>query len=76
MLTLHPQFEIDEDAGILVEADAPTATQVIGEGPTETDDRTEPDVGGYADTLLLIDELERHDPASMDTLDTETLIDL
>jgi hypothetical protein len=76
VLTLHPQFEIDEDAGILVEADAPTATQVIGEGPTETDDRTEPDVGVYADALLLIDELERHDPTSMDTLDTETLIDL
>ena len=76
VLTLHPQFEIDEDAGILVETDAPTATQVIGEGPTETDDRTEPDVGVYADALLLIDELERHDPTSMDTLDTETLIDL
>jgi len=76
VLTLHPQFEIDEDAGILVESDASTATQVIGEGSTETDDRTEPDVGVYADTLLLIDELERHDPTSMDTLDTETLIDL
>ncbi|MCD2201269.1 hypothetical protein LPA44_15450 [Halobacterium sp. KA-4] len=76
VLTLHPQFEIDEDAGILVETDAPTATQVIGEGPTETDDRTEPDVGVYADALLLIDELERHDLTSMDTLDTETLIDL
>jgi len=76
VLTLHPQFEIDEDAGILVETDAPTATQVIGGGPTETDDRTEPDVGVYADALLLIDELERHDPTSMDTLDTETLIDL
>jgi len=76
VLTLHPQFEIDEDAGILVETDAPAATQVIGEGPAETDDRTEPDVGVYADALLLIDALERHDPTSMDTLDTETLIDL
>ena len=76
VLTLHPQFEIDEDAGILVESAAPTATQVIGEGLTETADRTEPDVGVYADALLLIDALERHDPTSMDTRDTETLIDL
>ncbi|MGB9985723.1 hypothetical protein [Salarchaeum japonicum] len=76
VLTLHPQFEIDEDAGILVESDASTATQVIGEGSTKNDDRTEPDVGVSADALLLIDELERHDPTSMDTPDTEALIDL
>jgi len=76
VLTLHPQFEIDEDAGILVETDAPASTPVIDDVPAETDDRTEPDVSVYADTLLLIDALERHDPTSMDTLDTETLIDL
>jgi hypothetical protein len=76
VLTLHPQFEIDEDAGILVETDAPASTPVIDDVPAETDDRTEPDVSVYADALLLIDALERHDPTSMDTLDTATLIDL
>ena len=48
--------------------------EVNDDVPAETDDRTEPDVSVYADALLLIDALERHDPTSMDTLDTETLI--
>lgn len=62
VLTLHPQFEIDEDAGILVETDAPAATQVIDEASAETDDRTEPDVSVYLQVNYsgpLFDERDR-----------------
>lgn len=76
VLTLHPRVEIDADAGVLREADAPTTTHGLDDDPAEAADRAEPDIDVYADALLLIDALERHDPTAMADLEMDTLIDL
>lgn len=77
VLSLHPRFEIDEDAGVIVEREGPTSTQVL---ETESDDspeeRTEPDLDVYADALLLVDALERHEIDTLEDMDTETLVNL
>jgi hypothetical protein len=74
VLSLHPRFEVDEDAGLIKKTDAPTpATQVLEAGSDDTEpERAEPDVPVYSDALLLIDALERHgedieDPTALDT---------
>ncbi|MES3160642.1 MAG: hypothetical protein PPP55_03615 [Halorubrum sp.] len=78
VLSLHPRFEVDEDAGVIVETDDPTSTQVVGSGPdSEGSDRTEPEgLDVYSDALLLVDALERYDVTDLPDLETETLIDL
>lgn len=76
VLTLHPRVEIDTDAGVICETDASATTHGLDEGPSGETDRTEPDIDVYADALLLIDALERHDPTAMADLETDTLIDL
>jgi hypothetical protein len=76
VLTLHPRIEIDVDAGVLRETDAPTTTHGLNDEPSEQTDRVEPDIDVYADALLLIDALERHDPTAMADLETDALIDL
>ncbi len=48
---------------MIVEQDGPTSTStqlLEGETAPETGDRTEPDLAVYADALLLVDALERH----------------
>ncbi len=42
----------------------------------ESTDRSEPDVPVYADALLLIDALERHDPTAPAELETAALVNL
>lgn len=76
VLTLHPRFEIDETDGVITELDGPTRTQVIDDGDSANGDRTEPDVGVYADALLLIDALERSDVATLEDEETHTLVNL
>ena len=76
VLTLHPRFEIGEDASVIRETDEPTATHLLDEDSSETEHRTEPSVGIYSDALLLIDALERHDPSALETLDIDALVDL
>jgi hypothetical protein len=76
VLTLHPRIKIDVDAGVLREPDAPTTTHGLNDEPSEQTDRAEPDIDVYADALLLIDALERHDPTAMADLETDGLIDL
>lgn len=82
VLSLHPRFEVDADAGVIHEMESPTGTQVIDEAAEtdpaadEPEERTEPDVDVYGDALLLIDALERHDIAALDGLDTSALINL
>jgi hypothetical protein len=78
VLSLHPRFEIDERDGVITETDSPTGTQLV-----DTDDhdaaapeRTEPDVSIYADALLLVDALERHDLTALAELDTGALANL
>jgi len=83
VLSLHPRYEIDDRAGTLTETDDPTTSQLITGATTQsTDDqddaadRTEPDLDVYADMLLLIDALERHDPTALEDCETPALINL
>jgi hypothetical protein len=78
VLTLHPRFEIDEQDGVIHATDAPTGSQRVrasDESPT-TDERAEPDQPVYADLLLLIDAMERHDVDDLDALETPALVNL
>ncbi len=77
--SLHPRFEIDEDEGIIVEREGPTSSQVIETQPAEDvseADRTEPDLAVYADALLLIDALERHDVEYLEDIETNILVNI
>ncbi|MDL0130063.1 hypothetical protein PNP59_03805 [Halobacterium salinarum] len=83
VLSLHPRYEIDDRKGTLTETDDPTTSQLIKGASTqsadnqdETADRTEPDLDVYADMLLLIDALERHDPTALKDCETPALINL
>ena len=77
VLSLHPRFEVDEDRGVITEKEGPTTSQLLdGEPETDTDDRTEPDLDIYADTLLLIDALERHDVTTLEEMETDALVNL
>lgn len=83
VLTLHPRFEIDEDAGVIRKTDAATSkTQLVkgnnvdgNDGETE---RVEPDVDVYSDALLVVDALERHgeDMDDLTAVDTSALVNL
>ena len=83
LLSVHPRFVIDTDAGTLTETDDPAATPLV-DAPLPTvndaggddDDRSEPDVPVYNDALLLIDALERTDPTDLPGVETATLVDL
>jgi hypothetical protein len=84
VLSVHPRFEIDDREGTITEMDAPTATQLVDATvPTDSEppdsgerDREEPDLPIYADALLLIDALERHDPTQLAKMDTPDLVNL
>jgi hypothetical protein len=79
VLSLHPRFEIDEEAGEIRESEEPTEALVVetdGEESVDPTERTEPDVGVYADALLLIDALERVEVAPLEDEETDALVDL
>jgi len=83
VLSLHPRYEINDQAGTLTETDEPTTSQLIKGTSTQSAadqddaaDRTEPDLDVYADMLLLIDALERHDPTALEDCETPVLINL
>ena len=78
ILSLHPRFELDDREGTLTESETPTSSPLVDahEVDREEDDRTEPDISVYADALLLIDALERHDPTELEGLDTQVLVNL
>ena len=75
VLSLHPKFEIDEDAGVISETDGATSTQLL-ETNTESEQRSEPDLDVYADSLLLVDALERHDVITLSEMETDALVNL
>jgi len=77
VLSLHPRFEIDEDAGMITEQDGPTTSQLLDSEPAgDTDERSEPDLDVYADALLLVDALERHDVTTLSEMETDALVNL
>ena len=77
--SLHPRFEIDEEQGVIIEREGPTSSQLVKTDPEEDmadADRTEPDLAVYADSLLLIDALERHDVEYLEGLETDALVNI
>ncbi len=77
VLSVHPRFEINEDQGIIVEKEASTTSQLLADdSEVDPEDRTEPDLEVYADTLLLVDALERHEVAVLQDLKTDVLVNL
>lgn len=78
VLSLHPRFELDDREGTITESERPTSSPLVDahEVDRDEDDRTEPDISAYADALLLIDALERHDPTAPEELDTQVLVNL
>ncbi len=79
VLSLHPRFEMDDREGTLTESDQSTGSPLV-EAQGDTDDaneeREEPDVDVYADALLLIDALERHDVTTLEDVETPPLVNL
>jgi len=79
VLSLHPRFEVDDREGTLRESETPTGSPLV-EAKEDTDDavqqREEPDVDVYADALLLIDALERHDIPTLEDVETPALVNL
>jgi hypothetical protein len=79
VISLHPRFEVDDRAGTLKESDQSTGSPLV-EAQGDTDDgdeeREEPDVDVYADALLLIDALERHDVTTLEDVETPALVNL
>lgn len=78
VLSLHPRFEIDDRERTLTESDTPTSSPLVDAHEVEADEteREEPDISVYADALLLIDALERHDPTDLNGMDTPALVNL
>ena len=79
VLSLHPRFEIDEDQGVIGETEGPTTNQLLDSGDeaeTIEEERTEPDLDVYADALLLIDALERHEVEILEDTETGALVNL
>jgi hypothetical protein len=79
VLSLHPRFEVDEDAGVITETENQTTSQLLDSGDeaeAEPEERTEPDLDVYADALLLVDALERHEVEVLEEMDTDALVNL
>jgi hypothetical protein len=79
VLSLHPRFEINEDADTITHTETDTVPSLLDPEPEPApgdDERAEPDLDLYPDLLLLVDALERADPAALDVLETSELINL
>ncbi len=79
VLSVHPRFEIDEERGVILEKDGPTTTQLLddaGDSERGQEKRTEPDLDVYADALLLVDALERHEVDVLEDMETDALVNL
>lgn len=79
VLSVPPRFEVDEENGVIVEKEAETTSQVLNaadDTDAEATDRTEPDLDVYADALLLVDALERHDVTTLQDMKTDALVNI
>jgi len=79
VLSLHPRFEVDDRDGTLTESETPTGSPLVearGDTDDEDTEREEPDVDVYADALLLIDALERHDVTTLEDVETPALVNI
>ncbi len=79
VLSVHPRFEINEERGVILEKDGPTTTQLLDiskDYERDQEKRTEPDLDVYADALLLVDALERHEVDVLEDMETGALVNL
>ena len=80
VLSLHPRFEVDDRAGTLTESEQSTGSPLVearsGSEDSNETEREEPDLDVYADALLLIDALERHDVGSLEAVETPALVNI
>jgi hypothetical protein len=78
VLSVHPNFEVDDDEGVIVEINDSASTQQAGAGVESVgEEPSEPEgMEVYSDARLLIDALEHHDVTALSTLSTDTLVDL
>jgi len=78
VLSLHPRFEVDGQAGAIMEKEDATASQLVGDAQeTGETERVEPDgLDVYSDALLLIDALETHNVSDLSELETNALVNL
>jgi len=65
----------------IIETEEPTTSLLLDEDPSSVpdpalDERAVPDLDVYADALLLVDALERHEVEALEDVETGTLIDL
>lgn len=76
--SLHPRFEVDEDAGTIVEQENAPGTQLADTADdADEQERTEPEgLDVYSDALLLIDAVERQDVTELSELETDTLVNI
>ena len=64
---------------MIIETESPTTSLLLDESASPdpaSDERTEPNLDVYADALLLVDALERHEVTALNGVETGTLIDL
>ena len=78
ILSLHPRYSVDQQEGTIIESETPTESPLVdAQQHEETNaERTEPDVDVYADALLLIYALGRHDVTTLEDVDTSVLVNL
>ncbi|EMA48626.1 hypothetical protein C450_19486 [Halococcus salifodinae DSM 8989] len=86
VLALHPRYVLDEREGTLTELDEVDESAVLDDAPHLSmsgggDDehesgREEPEIDVYADTLLLIDALEREEMSALGKVETPALVNL
>jgi len=78
VLSLHPRYDVNQQEGMITESETSTGSPLVdAQQQDETDsERTEPDIDVYADALLLIDALERHDVTALEDVDTSVLVNL
>jgi len=81
ILSLHPLFKIDGTDNTIAYTDSPTPSSLVDaalsvDTDSENDEREEPDLPLYSDSLLLIDALERYDPTALETMETAELVNL
>jgi hypothetical protein len=79
VLSLHPRFEIDEQDGVIRATAESTGSQLVPAATDQDDEpgeRVEPDRSEYADLLLLVDAMERHDVDALGEMETPALVNL
>lgn len=77
VLSLHPNYWIEERSGIIVHSETDTESSLLSP-PDSVDEtiHTEPDIDLYSDLLLLIDALERVDITGLRDHEMSVLIGL